>query len=280
MRLISTTFYFLFGCLIVLNFSACSPNNITIQDSYKSIFDSANVEGCYTMFENGSGQFYIYNIGRYKDSTYSPASTFNLINSLIGIETGRIVNEKTIFKWDGKSYHLPNGDTAFGWNKDLSMAEAFKVGSFPYFQQVARSIGRDTMQFWIDSIPYGNKKIAGAIDSFWMNNTLRVSADEQLGLVKRLYFNQLSFQKRTQTIVKKQMVQEDNDKYKLSYTTGWGIKENGKGLAWIMGWIEENRHVYFFVINIEGDAKQDLPTISKGILTNILKKEEFFEGKR
>ncbi len=280
MRLISTTFYFLFGCLFVLNFSACSPNNITIQDSYKSVFDSAKVEGCYAMFENGSGQFSIYNIGRYKDSTYSPASTFNLINSLIGIETGRIVNEKTIFKWDGKTYHLPNGDTALGWLKDLSMAEAFKAGSLPYFQQVARSIGRDTMQFWIDSIPYGNKKITGAIDSFWLNNTLRVSADEQLGLVKRLYFNQLNFQKRTQTIVKKQMVQADNDKYKLSYTTGWGLKENGKGLAWIMGWIEENRHPYFFVINIEGDAKQDLPTISKSILTTILKKEEFFEGKR
>ena len=38
---------------------------------------------------------------------------------------------------------------------------------------------------------------------------------------------------------------------------GWGIKqagvyrENGHALGWVVGWIEENQHPYFFVLNIE-----------------------------
>lgn len=33
------------------------------------------------------------------------------------------------------------------------------------------------------------------------------------------------------------------------------ILENGKQLAWVAGWIEENKHPYFFVLNLEGPSK-------------------------
>ena len=62
-----------------------------------------------------------------------------------------------------------------------------------------------------------------------------ISSDEQLGLVKKLYFSQLGFQKRTQDIVKKVMLQEDNANYKLYYKTGLGYKENGNSIGWIVG---------------------------------------------
>ncbi len=266
--------------MVVLFLGACSPNNVTKDDSLKSFFDSSKVDGCFALYDNGTGQFTVYNLSRYKDSAYLPASTFKIVNSLIGIETGRIVNEKMVIKWDGVIRKHDNGDTITEWNKDLTMAEAFKVSCVPYYQEVARRIGKDTMQHWLDSIKYGNKKIGGAVDSFWLNNTLKITPDEQLGLVKKLYFNQLGFQKRTQEIVKKVMLQEDNANYKLYYKTGLGYKENGKSIGWIVGWIEENRHPYFFVLNVEGERDAPLWTIRKNILTGILKKEGFFEGKR
>ena len=266
--------------LVVLFFGACSPNNVTKEDSWKSYFDSSNVDGCFALYDNASGQFSVYNLSRYKDSAYLPASTFKIMNSLIGIETGRIVNEKMVIKWDGIVRKHDNGDTIKEWNKDLTMAEAFKVSCVPYYQEVARRIGRDTMQQWLDSVKYGNKKIGNRIDSFWLDNSLKITPDEQLGLVKKLYFNQLGFQKRTQDIVKKVMLQEDNANYKLYYKTGLGYKENGNSIGWMVGWIEENHHPYFFVLNIEGKHDAELWTIRKYILTNILKKEGFFEGKR
>jgi len=254
-------------------FSACTPNNVTIDNSLKTYFDSAKVTGTFALFDNGQGHFTIYNLSRFKDSAYTPASTFKILNSLIGLQTGRIVNEKMIIKWDGIKRW--NED----WNKDLSMEEAFKVSAVPYYQELARRIGKDTMQFWLDSLKYGNHKIGNRVDSFWLDNSLKITSDEQLGLVKKLYFGQLPFNKTTMDIVKKVMVHESNSNYTLAYKTGWGYKENGNSLGWIVGWIEENKHPYFFVLNVEGKHDTD-PAIRKNMLTSILKQLGFLEGKR
>jgi beta-lactamase class D len=99
-------------------------------------------------------------------------------------------------------------------------------------------------------------------------------------VVKRLYFGQLPFQKRTQEIVKKVMLQESNANYKLSYKSGLTRRENGNTLGWIVGWIEENNHPCFFVLNVEGDPTTDMKTLRLDILKAILKDQGFFEGKR
>jgi len=261
--------------LLPLAFLACSPNNVTEDNSLKKYFDSANVTGCFGLYDNGQGHFTIYNLNRFRDSSYSPASTFKIVNSLIGIQTGVISDEKMVIRWD--SVKRWNED----WNKDLTMEEAFKLSAVPYYQEIARRIGRDTMKIWIDSLGYGNKNISGPIDSFWLNNRLKITPDEEMGLVKKLYFGQLPFYERTQNIVRKVMLHEDNTNYKLSYKTGWGNKENGNEIGWVVGWIEENKHPYFFVLNIESANHHiDIVGVRMKILKSILSQMGFFEGKK
>ncbi|HVX24825.1 MAG TPA: penicillin-binding transpeptidase domain-containing protein [Parafilimonas sp.] len=230
------------------------------------------------MFDNGHAHFTIYNLHRYADSAYLPASTFKIVNSLIGLQTGIISSEKMVIPWDG----VVRANAA--WNKDLTMEEAFKLSAVPYYQEVARRIGKDTMQRWLDSLGYASKygraEIHNDIDSFWLDNNIKITADEELGLVKKLYFDQLPFQKRAQEIVKKVMLQEDNSNYKLSYKTGWGFRENGNSIGWIVGWEEENLHPYFFVLQIEGPHNMDMQNIRTSILKNILSQYGFFKGKK
>jgi beta-lactamase class D len=204
---------------------------------------------------------------------FLPASTFKIVNTMIGIETGRITDENMVIKWDGiKRWNEE-------WNKDLTMEQAFKVSAVNYYQEVARRIGRDTMKHWIDTLHYGNQNISGPIDSFWLNNTLKISPDEQLGLVKRLYFDMLPFQKRSQQIVRDVMLQENTTLYKLSYKTGWGFDEQKNSIGWIVGWIEENRHVYFFVQLIRTpDEHADIYNIRLKILKGILSHLGFLKG--
>jgi len=266
-------------------FFSCSPNNVAVDDSLKKYFDENKVNGTFGLFDNGQGQFSIYNLSRFKDSAYLPASTFKIVNSLIGLETGRIVNEKMVIKWDGVIRKFPGGDTATAWNKDLTMAEAFKVSAVPYYQEVARRIGKDTMQHWLDTLgyaaKYGKAVIKSKIDTFWLDNSIKITADEQLGLVKKLYFDQLPFRKQTtQDIVKSVMLQEDNANYKLSYKTGWGFTENGDALGWIVGWIEENKHPYFFAMNVEGPHDTDMKTLRLKILKDILAQYGFMQGRK
>jgi len=248
---------FLFGLI------ACTPNNVEIDPTLADQFKTAGVEGSFCVYDNGTGQFTIHNLSRYKDSAYLPASTADILIALVGTEIGKLTNEQMIM----------HGDS-------ITAGNAFASSYTPFYQQLARSIGNDTLKNWIDSLKYGNKAMGISVDSFWLNNTLKITADEQLGLVKKLYFGQLPFQKRTHDIVKKMMLQESNANYTLSYKTGWGFLPNGRSLGWVVGWIEENKHPYFFVLNLEGDKTLDMLTVRKNLLMNILKQEGFLEGKR
>lgn len=262
-------------CLSLFVFlNACSPNNVKTDNNLKHFFDENQVNGTFAMFDNGTGEFTVYNLKRYRDSAFLPASTFKIVNSLIGLQTGKITNDSMVIKWDGIQRPVKE------WNKDLSMYEAFRVSAVPYYQEVARRIGKDTMQFWLDSIAYGTKKITTRVDTFWLDNSLKITPDEELGLVKRLYFRQLPFFDTYEDIVKRAMLFEDNSNYKLSYKTGWGQNEKGNQLAWVVGWIEENKHPYFFVLNFEtADAKADIPAIRMKMLKGILTQLGFMAGK-
>jgi beta-lactamase class D len=271
-----TAIYFV---LLFILFAACSPNNVKKDNSLKKYFEENKVEGCFALMDNGTGEFTVYNLPRYRDSSYLPASTFKIINSLIGLQTGKISNDSMVIKWDGIERPVKE------WNKDLSMYEAFRVSSVPYYQEVARRIGKDTMQFWLDSLGYGAKSdtdkvlIRTKIDSFWLDNSIRITPDQQLGVVKKLYFDQLPFFRSYQETVKRAMLFENNANYRLGYKTGWGETPNGHQLGWITGWIEENNHPYFFVLNIESpDPNFNMRPVRMKMLKDILGQLGFFKG--
>lgn len=266
---------FLFFVLAVSLLAACSPNNVTIDNSFKKYFDEQKSDGCFALFNNGNGQFTIYNLARYRDSSFLPASTFKIINSLIGLQTGVISSDSMVIKWDGKTREVA------AWNQDHSMYSAFRASSVPYYQEVARRIGKDTLQRWLDSLAYGTKKITSAIDTFWLDNSLKISPDEQLGIVKRLYFNQLPFFDNYELMVRNAMLMEDKPTHSLSYKTGLATKADGTPVTWVIGWIEENRHPYFFVLNMETkDKTVNLQEARMTVLRNILTQLNFFKGQR
>src|SRR5687768_6047109 len=141
-------------CLLPIAFLfSCSPNNVKKDNSLKKYFEENKVEGCFGLLDNGTGKITVYNLSRYRDSSYLPASTFKIVNSLIGLQTGDIVNDSMVIKWDGVKRWKED------WNRDLTMYEAFRVSSLPYYQEVARRIGKDTMQIWLDSLGYGKKDL-------------------------------------------------------------------------------------------------------------------------
>ncbi|HET7896212.1 MAG TPA: penicillin-binding transpeptidase domain-containing protein, partial [Flavisolibacter sp.] len=117
---------FLFLAAFAFFLLGCTGNNVTTDNSLKKYFDEQKAEGTFALFNNGSGQFTIYNLARYRDSAFLPASTFKIVNSLIGLQTGVISSDSMIIKWDGVQRSNP------AWNKDLSMYEAFRVSAVPY----------------------------------------------------------------------------------------------------------------------------------------------------
>ena len=113
-----------------------------------------------------------------------------------------------------------------------------------------------------------------------MNNSLKITPDEALGFIEKVYFNQLPFQKRVQNIVKKTLIKESNANYQLAYQTGITMNEKNHQIGWIVGWVEENKHPYFFVINTEAENAYNIKTIESTVLKPILTELGFFDGKK
>lgn len=263
--------------VFITGFSSCTQNNVKIDDTPKKHFEANQLNGCFAICDNGTGDFTIYNLKRYRDSTYLPASTFKIINSLIGLQTGIISSDSMVIPWDGVARRAE-------WDKNLNMYQAFRVSAVPYYQEVARRIGKDSMQSWLNKLKYGTGKDKkqykiSTIDSFWLDNSLKITPDQNLGVVKQLYFNELPFFKVYQEKVKNAMLFEDNSNYKLAYKTGWATTDKGHALGWVVGWIEENKHPYFFVLNLESpNPNYDMDKVRLKMLKDILAEYGFFKG--
>lgn len=260
--------FFLSCFFLFVILDSCTVNNAKINSDLKKYFDSSHVEGSFSFLNNQLGDVTVYNM-EVDTQRFSPGTSFDIFTSLVGIQTGKISNENTVIQTDSTK------DSA------LSFKEAFKNSSTGFFQELAKQIGENNMKLWIDSIGYGNKNINGPIDSFWLNGRLKISPDEQLGFVNKLYFNQLPFQNYAQQMVQDRMLQEDNSLYQLSYATGSGYDEKDNSIGWTLGWIIENRHAYFFVTFVKSPEKNiDIKSIGIHISKSILKEMGFFKGEK
>ena len=198
-------------------------------------FQEAN--GDFVLFDQNKNEYIRYNPERCAER-FLPASTFKIINSLIGLETGVIPDENYVLKWDGTHYEIP------AWNQDHSLKTAFQNSVVWYYQELARRVGKDRMQSYMDAIHYGNQDISGSIDTFWLEGGLRISADEQVEVLKRLYVDQLPFSQRTMDIVKGIMVLEETATYRLSGKTG-SAQRVMPHTGWFVGYLETKGEVYY-----------------------------------
>jgi beta-lactamase class D len=265
----------------------CKRDNIKTQQQWGDIFKKHGIDSaCFELADNSHDQVFLYNLDRCS-RRFTPASTFKIFNSLVALETNIAPDENLIIKWDGITRSRNE------WNKDMNMREAFKVSCLPYYQELARRIGAVEMQKWIDTIRYGNKRIGGEIDMFWLNDTLKITPDEQVGFMKKLYFDKLPMSQRSQRIVRSLMLQEDSTNYRLYYKTGTNFNDSlHKTLVWIVGFVERketqkavltkkeetNYKPYFYAMNFETtDTTMNTMDVRKAILKEILKERQIIK---
>lgn len=259
MNKINSIFFFVFS---VLASTSCTVNNVTVDEKLGRIFENNGVKGTFGMFDNSRGEFTIYDLDRFKAPAV-PGQTFHLFSTLVALHTGKLTDERST---------LTAGDSI---SETLRIDTAFKRHSDAHFTALAQLIGKDTLKYWADSVKYGNKKISHT--AFW-NDSLTISPDEQLGMVKRLYFKQHPFRASVQESVKKMMIVQNNAQLQLAYTIGI-IPQQDHQLVWVIGWIEENRHVYPFVLQFDAKSGTDGRAIGAKLSRELLEDLGFFKGK-
>jgi beta-lactamase class D len=236
-------------------------------------FEAAGYSGSLLLYDSQKKRYLAYNSARV-DSQFLPASTFKIFNSLVALETGVAPDEKMVIPWDSVERSIA------AWNQDHDMASAIKVSCVPYYQEIARRIGRERMQHWLDREGYGNASIGPEIHMFWLDGSLQISQREQIDFLRRLQKRKLGFSKRSQDIVCS-IIDESLPPHILPYTifskTGWGIV-NGKHFGWYVGWVEAGKDTRFFALNLQSDNPgDDFALARRQIVMNILKELDWLQ---
>lgn len=212
--------------------------------NFQPFFEEYGVKGCFLLYDLKNDVYQIYNSNRCEQG-YLPASTFKIMNSLIGLETGVITDENMVIPWDGVTR------TVEEWNRDHTLASAIQYSVVPYFQEVARRIGPDRMKEYVDDADYGKMDISKeTIDRFWLWGNSRITPWEQMNFILQFYTNKLPFTQANIDLVNKLIVLKKTEKWTLSGKTGMTVQD-GNNVGWLVGYLEENGNTWIYVCNVE-----------------------------
>ncbi len=222
-----------------------------VKPEIQALLDGAEVTGSILIYDKNNDTYYS-NDFKWASEGNLPASTYKIPNTIIGLETGVIENDSTVFLWDGEERNMDR------WEQDLVLKKAFQLSCVPCYQEVARKIGTAIMNGYVQKLQYGNMHIDSSnIDNFWLLGKSRISQMQQIDFLMKLYYRELPISERTMKIVKKIMITERSEEYTLSGKTGLSI-EDGNYNGWYVGYVESNNNVLFFATNMEPNVDSDI----------------------
>lgn len=252
----------------VLALCHCSTGQTCFPDSktVRRIFGTRT--GTLVMIDCATRQEFAYD-KPLSEQRLPPCSTFKIWNSLLGLKLGLIQRaEQPFYAWDGVKRAYP------GWNRDLSLEQAFRVSCVPAYRALARKIGTRRMGTFITNIGYGDRDTTAGLDCFWLpaadRKTILISAREQARLLLRLLRGELPFAQRHITLLRHMMRFSATEKATLYGKTGSGtLAGSPHNLGWYVGLVESRGRRLAFACAILGkgqsgqDARQAVVHILK-----------------
>ncbi len=154
------------------------------------------------VYDPAAGQYAVYN-RELADMRRSPCSTFKIVSSLMGLESGVIPAGDSVRTWSGERFW--NED----WNRDIGFEEAFRTSCIWYFREVIDELGPEAVQRELEWLEYGNCDISDwegfintnngkmALRGFWVESSLKISAMEQVRVMERIFGENSQYQVQT-----------------------------------------------------------------------------------
>jgi beta-lactamase class D len=229
-------------------------------------FEAERATGSIALYDSGTGRV-VCSDARACGHAVIPASTFKIPNALIALELGVVEDAETLLPWDGQVRAVDE------WNRDHTLRTGLRVSCVPCFQRIARDIGAQRMQQWIDRFAYGNRELSGGIDRFWLNGGLRISPLEQIEFLRRLEGGKLGVSARSLEILLDVLALDVGQNHVLRGKTGLSRPPESATLAgWFVGWVEIGTRRVFFATLIDGVGPDvDVVPLRRSLTERILR---------
>ncbi|MCH7335739.1 class D beta-lactamase [Acinetobacter sp. NIPH 2699] len=213
------------------------------QTEIAALFQHAQTVGVFLTYDGQTLREYGNDLGR-ANTAYIPASTFKILNALIGIQHHKS-SPNEVFKWNGKKRAFVS------WEKDLTLAEAMQASAVPVYQELARRIGLELMANEVKRVGFGNAEIGTQVDDFWLVGPLKITPVDEVKFAYALANKQLPFEQTVQQQVKHMVLVDDVQGTKIYAKSGWGMDVVPQ-VGWWTGWIEQpDGKITAFSLNME-----------------------------
>lgn len=214
-------------------------------------FDAAKVQGTLLIESLDGATRWVHNPDRAAER-YPAASTFKVLNSLIALHERLISGPDSRIAWDGTEYEMSV------WNRDQTLDSAFRVSCVWCYQRLARALGPAVYPGYIQTTGYGQLRQPFVVDQFWLDGSLRISAQEQVNFLRSVVQRQPPFSRADYATLARLMLLEQGDGWQLYGKTGWFTR--GKpNVGWFVGYLQGDKGTWLFALNIDTQSAADLP---------------------
>ena len=248
-------------CSLVVLLAATGEARAQTQgQSVADVFAASGVGGTLVISSLEGHERFVYNDSRSVER-FSPASTFKIINTLIALDRGLVTSRDSVFAWDGIEREVR------AWNGDQTLASAFAVSCVWCYQQIARDVGASVYREQLAAIGYGNGQVGDAVDSFWLDGTLGISAAEQIEILRGIVGYSLPYKRQHVDELKSIMLIEVTEDYGLYAKTGW----TGADLAvgWLVGYLETAEGTWLLAMNMTMDSISQAPLRQEVVMQSL-----------
>ena len=213
------------------------------------------------------------------DLRRSPCSTFKIISSLIGLETGVIEPDDSIRKWSGETFWNE------AWNKDISFDEAFQASCVWYFREVIDEIGEASIQAELEKLQYGNCDISDwegrlntnnsnpSLTGFWIESSLKISPKEQTKIMEQIFGPKSEYSEEAKSLLEQVMLTSEYPESNIFIygKTGMGKAQGVVVDAWFTGFADvASKRIYFCVYLGESQGMDVSSAKAREIATQII----------
>ncbi|MBL8645187.1 MAG: class D beta-lactamase [Rhodospirillaceae bacterium] len=197
----------------------------------------------------------------------SPASTFKIALSLMGYDSGALVDARTPARPYKDEYR--------------AMMESWKVTTDPtiwmedsvvwYSQVLTREMGSEKFADYVARFNYGNGDISGdpgrnnGLTNAWLGSSLLISPAEEVGFIRRMLAGQLGVSK--EAIAKTKAIMPSfpaDDDWTVYGKTGSGLlratpdyPKRDRQFGWFVGWATKGSRTIAFAALVRDDEKKD-----------------------
>ena len=247
---------------ITLNASAYQVTKLAFSRSFK------NYDGCFILYNVNKQKIVSeYNPNNRCNQRIAPDSTFKIALSLMAFNQG-VINQHTVFKWNGEKGVLPEHE------RDQTPNSWLKYSVVWVSQRITPQLGYARIKDYLSGFNYGNQDLSGdpgqnnGLSYAWLSSSLKLSAFEQLHFLNAMECKQLPVTNKAIAYTKKNMylgkLNNGADFYGKTGSGRHGHNEREPNPStlrdgWFVGFIEMGTQHYIYVSNLT-DKTTPAPT--------------------